>query len=90
MSQRPEIVISLFDVTGNMVRPWASAGYHCYGVDWQHPAGETRRGNLTFVGADVREWLPPFATVKVLFALPPCTDVAVSGALIRAFDKPHP
>lgn len=80
MSNSQGIVISLFDLTGNMVAPWANAGYHCYCVDWQHPAGETRQGNITFVGADVREWLPPFAPVKALFAFPPCTDVAVSGA----------
>ena len=80
MSRQQEIVISLFDRTGNMVAPWAAAGYHCYCVDLQHPAGETHRGNITFVGADVREWLPPFAAVKILFAFPPCTDVAASGA----------
>lgn len=80
MSRRAEIVISLFDRTGNMVAPWAAAGYHCYCVDLQHPVGETRHGNITFVGADVREWFPPFAAVKILFAFPPCTDVAASGA----------
>lgn len=63
-----------------MVEPWAAAGYTCYCVDWQHPAGETRAGNIVRVGADVREWLPPYAPVTMLFAFPPCTDVAVSGA----------
>jgi hypothetical protein len=75
-----EIVVSLFDYTGNMVEPWAQAGFLCYCVDLQHPAGESRAGNIIRVGADVREWLPPFAPVKILFAFPPCTDVAVSGA----------
>jgi hypothetical protein len=28
----------------------------------------------------VRDWLPPFARIKILFAFPPCTHVAVSGA----------
>lgn len=78
------IVISLFDHTTHMVEPWAKAGHLCYCVDLQHPAGETRpQGgfpNIIRVGADVREWLPPFAKVAVLFAFPPCTDVAVSGA----------
>lgn len=74
------IVISLFDLTGNMVRPWADAGYLCYCVDLQHPPGETRDGCIVRVGADVREWLPPFAPVKMFFAFPPCTHVAVSGA----------
>lgn len=75
-----EIVISLFDYTGNMVKPWADAGYLCYCVDIMHPPGEHRDGNIVRVGADIREWLPPFAPVKILFAFPPCTHVAVSGA----------
>lgn len=75
-----EIVVSLFDYTGNMIEPWAKAGFLCYCVDWKHPAGETWNGNIIRVGADVCEWLPPFAPVKILFAFPPCTDVAISGA----------
>ena len=63
-----------------MVRPWADAGYLCYCVDLQHPPGETKEGNIVFVGADVREWLPPFCKIAMVFAFPPCTDVAVSGA----------
>lgn len=74
------LVISLFDLTGVMVRPWAEAGYLCYCVDRQHPPGESHTGNVIRVGADVREWLPPYAKVAILFAFPPCTHVAVSGA----------
>lgn len=80
MIQQKEIVISLFDFTGNMIKPWADAGFTCYCVDLQHPAGEVRDGNIIRVGADVREWLPPFAPIKILFACPPCTHVAASGA----------
>lgn len=29
-------VISLFDYTGNMLRPWADAGFDCWAVDVQH------------------------------------------------------
>src|SRR5688572_16430089 len=75
-----EIIISLFDFTGNMVIPWAEAGFLCYCVDLKHPMGKHREGNIVRVGADVREWLPPYAAVKMLFAFPPCTHVAVSGA----------
>jgi hypothetical protein len=75
-----EIVVSLFDYTGNMVRPWADAGFLCYCVDLKHPAGERREGNIVWVGANIREWLPPYGPVKILFACPPCTDVAASGA----------
>jgi hypothetical protein len=77
---RKPIVISLFDRTMNMVTPWALAGFLCYCVDRQHPTGEQREGNIIRVGADIREWLPPFAPVKVVFAFPPCTNVAVSSA----------
>ena len=80
MFEHEKIVISLFDFTGNMVAPWAEAGFLCYCVDLQHPPGEVRQGNIVRVGADVREWLPPYAPVRMLFAFPPCTDVAVSGA----------
>jgi hypothetical protein len=39
-----------------------------------------REGNIIRVGADVREWLPPYAGVNILFAFPPCTNVPASGA----------
>ena len=74
------IVISCFDLTGIMVKPWADAGITCFCVDMQHPKGETRRDNIIFVGADMREWLPPFRPVAFAAFFPPCTDVAVSGA----------
>lgn len=75
-----EIVVSLFDYTGNMVEPGAQAGFLCYCVDLKHPRGESRDGNIIRVGAYIREWLPPYAPVKVLFAFLPCTHVAASGA----------
>ena len=77
---RKRIVISLFDHATNMVAPWANAGFLCYCVDLRHPPGEQHEGNIIRIGADVREWLPPFSEVAAVFAFPPCTDVAVSGA----------
>jgi len=77
---RKPIVISLFDHSTNMVAPWAEAGFLCYCVDLRHSPGEHREGNIIRIGADVREWLPPFGPVAAVFAFPPCTDVAVSGA----------
>lgn len=74
------IVISCFDLTGAMVAPWAEAGYRCYCVDVQHPPGETWSGNVVRVGADVRDWLPPRQEIAFAAFLPPCTDVAASGA----------
>jgi len=77
---RTKIVISLFDYTCTMVEPWAKAGFLCYSVDIRHPPGEHREANIIRVGADIREWLPPFSAVAAVFAFPFCTDVAVSGA----------
>ena len=79
MKQRA--ILSLFDYTTETVKPWAAAGYICYCVDIQHPAGETREGNIIRVGADLYNWEPP-TNVEFVFGIgfPPCTDLAVSGA----------
>lgn len=73
------VVISCFDHSGNMVKPWAEAGYLCYCVDIQHAPGETREGNIIKVGADMLDWIPPRDVAFAAF-FPPCTDLAVSGA----------
>ena len=75
------IVLSLCDRTGNMVKPWADAGFKCFIVDIQHPAGETMFDkNITAVGADIRSWIPPRQNYCFVSAFPPCTHLAVSGA----------
>ena len=74
------VVLSLCDRTGNIVQPWAEAGFECICVDSQHPEGEHRKGHITFVGADLREWLPPPRQYAIVFAAPPCTNLAVAGA----------
>ena len=74
------IVISCFDFTGNMVVPWAAAGYECYCVDIQHQPGERHSQNITYIGADMLEWLPPNRPIAFAAFFPPCTHVAVSGA----------
>ena len=74
-------VLSLFDYTTETVKPWAEAGYICYCVDIQHPAGETRDGNIIRVGADIYTYEPPTdVEIVIVFGFPPCTDLAVSGA----------
>lgn len=75
-----DIVISCFDYSTNMVKPWADAGCRCYCVDIQHPAGETIDGNIIRVGADMLDWMPPRGNIVFATFFPPCTDVAVSGA----------
>lgn len=74
-------VLSLCDRTGNMVRPWHQAGFRCVCVDIQHPWGWTEvEPNLFFVGADILWWLPEKIDYHIVFAFPPCTHLAVSGA----------
>lgn len=79
-SEMQKIVISCFDYTTNMVKPWADAGYLCYCVDMQHAPGEARSGNIIKVGANMLDWLPPRGEIAFAAFFPPCTDVAVSGA----------
>lgn len=74
--------IFLCDLTGNMARPWAEAGYDCWCVDIQHSIRRDRQdGRIRYVWGDVRSWCPP-AGLDIVFvaAFPPCTDVSGSGA----------
>jgi len=75
-----KVVLSLCDQSCNMVQPWLEAGYECWCVDLRHEPGEHRDGLLVRVGADVRDWLPPRMDYAIVFAFPPCTHMAVSGA----------
>ena len=78
-------ILSLCDRTGNMVKPWVAAGHSATIVDVQHDSG--RDGKLFRWGEDVtvlpkmaanRKWDPK--GYDIIFAFPPCTDLAVSGA----------
>lgn len=86
MSESKGVVISLCDLTGNMVRPWAAAGWNCFAVDIQHSIRSPRveqvgEGSITYEWGDVRSWTPPRnRQIDILFAFPPCTDLAASGA----------
>ena len=74
------LVISLCDLTGNMLKPWAEAGHDCIAVDIQHSIRKEREeNNILYVWGDVRSWIPPDRP-SIVFAFPPCTDLAVSGA----------
>ena len=83
-----DVAIFLFDVSGNMAKPWLDAGYTCYIVDIQHPVaydtgGITQEGNLYKVHADLtKPWLCPVGRERIVFvfAFPPCDHLAVSGA----------
>lgn len=74
-------ILSLCDKTGTMVRPWLAAGHEAVIVDLQHPPGAHTEGPLTRIGADLRTWRPPpLMRWDAVFAFPPCTDLASSGA----------
>lgn len=76
------LVLSLCDLSGHAVAPWAAAGYECWTVDLQHPRGVGPLvGGIRSVGADVTRFCPPLGVpVAFVFAFPPCTHLASSGA----------
>ena len=84
-------VISLYDYTGEALRPWAASGYECKAYDIQHPtSGRIERfeggGSIEYVYADLHSVseLNRLRDLEAdsLFAYgwPVCTDLAVSGA----------
>jgi hypothetical protein len=87
-----KIVISLYDFTGEALKPWAEAGYACYAFDIQHldtkVEGYANGGFIRYEGLDLHEFSTHqdlffrFNGHKVVFgmAFPVCTDMAVSGA----------
>jgi hypothetical protein len=80
MNQRA--VISLCDYSGSMVKPWADAGYECWCFDIQHSIRVPRQeGNIHYVWGDARTVRRPTdKDIAIVFAFPPCTHVASSGA----------
>jgi len=78
-------VISLYDLTGEAMKPWAEAGYECHCFDIQHEGSQVIDG-IQYHHADLYD---P-ATLQMIAddhsdavfacAFPPCTDLAVSGA----------
>lgn len=67
-------VLSLCDRTGVMVRPWHDAGHECTTVDMQ-PSSQPWIHDPD----DVRHYRPD-GHYDIVFAFPPCTNLAVSGA----------
>jgi hypothetical protein len=79
-----DIVLSLYDLTGNMTQPWVEAGYTAVLVDMQHKPGIKQDGGVIKVGADIRNgWIPPrgmLDRIAFVSAFPPCDHLAVSGS----------
>lgn len=81
------LVVSLFDKTGAMVKPWIAAGRIGLIVDIQHPPGlTTEDGKLFRMGCDLQhgftlpDGLPKHNGIEFVSAFPPCDHLAVSGA----------
>jgi len=86
------IVISLYDFTGEALKPWADAGYECYAFDIQHSGNmevfPDSGGIIHYEYADLHDTETllalrvEFINKPVVFgmAFPVCTDMAVSGA----------
>ena len=82
-----KLVVSLYDLTGEMVRPWVEAGRLALIVDMQHPPGLTSTDGLLWrYGCDLRNGfdmpvgLPEHDGIEFVSAFPPCDHLAVSGA----------
>lgn len=78
-------IVSLCDLTGNMVQPWVDAGYQAFLVDPQH--GITRQeGPVTKFAGTVEDAMGEIGKliqadeIAAVFGFPPCTNLAVSGA----------
>jgi len=89
-----QYVISLYDYTGEALKPWAEAGYTCLAFDIQHDRDVHKTelfksgGSIHYQHADLHDYntlnsiQDTFADRHVAFgmAFPVCTDLAVSGA----------
>jgi len=89
-----QYVISLYDYTGEALKPWAEAGYTCLAFDIQHDPDIHKTelfksgGSIHYQHADLHDFdthrkiFNTFNGRKVAFgmAFPVCTDLAVSGA----------
>jgi len=87
-----QVVLSLYDFTGEALRPWAEAGYECHAFDIQHDDTQVDTfasgGSITYSHTDLHEastflkLVDQFSGRNVAFgmAFPVCTDMAVSGA----------
>ena len=76
-------VLSLCDRTGVMVQPWLDAGFDAVTVDLQADDRVARVGDASWTRyrADVRDWFKlDLPKPAIVFAFPPCTHLAVSGA----------
>jgi hypothetical protein len=84
-----KIVISLCDLTGHMVLPWAEAGYKCICIDTQHPEGmqchplhdNIMRWGIDILDDEVSLYVSVYSgDIVFMSCFPPCTDLTGAGA----------
>lgn len=82
------IVWSLFDGSGLMAQPWAEAGHTCYCFnydgadhgDYARLGVRVEHENIHYINAWIDNKFDFEVAPDIIFAFPPCTDLAVSGA----------
>lgn len=82
------IVWSLFDGSGLMAQPWAEAGHNCYCFnydgadhgDYARLGAKVKHENIHYINAWIDNKFDFDVAPDIIFAFPPCTDLAVSGA----------
>jgi hypothetical protein len=79
--------VALYDESGNMLRPWAEAGYNCFCYDIEQKHNRTETVGLGTISFECQDVMAPLMKEIIanlnpyfIFGFPPCTDVAVSGA----------
>lgn len=81
-------VLSLYDYSAEMVKPWVDAGHDCWCIDIQHPEmTEIKLSGLTLLSLEIvslqKNWSESLLSLHnwdIIFAFPPCDSMAVSGA----------
>lgn len=78
-------VVSMFDESGNAVRPWAAAGYNCACFDLlnNNHVEYVGKGFIQYLKANLMHEVVLNFIIKLkpifLFGFPPCTDLTVAG-----------
>jgi hypothetical protein len=77
-----KIAVFLYELSGKTAEPFAQAGWDCYCIDIAHERNWSD-GSVHYIKADARAWKPTreiVENIKFFAAMPPCDDLAVSGA----------
>lgn len=78
-------ILSLCDYTGNLLQPWAENGHSCLAIDLQHDHVPVIKNGIVYQYGNVLDMAKTHAYLNAfdwdfIFAAPPCTDLACSGA----------